>query len=316
MAAFHRSPIAVMAFNRADYLEQVVGSLMAQRGCDIERRSIFLFQDGAKSAFGHSIHATQESIDASIATFNRLAPGGTIMAAPANLGVALNFDRAERFFYEYLETPTAIFLEDDMVLSDRYIATLDQLVDDYRDDPRVGYLAAYGDHRLSLDEQRADPSQLAVMHHLWGFASFRRQWLSMRPWMQQYLRHVAEIDYRDRDHAAIEALFASWGFGCPATSQDAAKTMACILTGSVKVNTRVVLGRYIGEFGLHATATLFEERGYRRTTMFTDPLPKLEPLTESVYRVIADAMLVWADKPQLGAIAAGPLVVVGDEHLD
>lgn len=303
MTEFHKSPIAVMAFNRADYLEQVLGSLMAQRGCDIERRAIFLFQDGAKSAFGHRIHATQESIDASVATFSRLAPGGTLMIAPANLGVALNFERAERFFYEYLQTPTAIFLEDDMVLSDHYIATLDQLIEDHRDDPRVGYVAAYGDHRLSLDEQRADPSRLAVMHHLWGFASFKRQWLAMRPWMQQYLQHVESIDYRSRDHAAIRALFASWGFGCPATSQDAAKTMACILTGSVKVNTRIVLGRYIGEVGLHATATLFEERGYKNTMMFTDPVPTLEPVTESVCRDIIGEMLVWAGKPRQGGPA-------------
>lgn len=315
MTEFHKAPIAVMAFNRPEYLEQVVGSLMAQRGCDIERRAVFLFQDGAKSAFSHRIHAPQEAIDASVATFRRLAPGGTLMAAPANLGVALNFDRAERFFYEYFNVPAAIFLEDDLVLSDRYIATLDQLIEDYRDDARVGYVAAYGDHRLSLEEQRADPSQLTVMHHLWGFASFKRQWLSMRPWMQQYLRHVAQLDYRDRDPAAIEALFASWGFGCPATSQDAAKTMACILTGSVKLNTRVVLGRYIGEFGLHATARLFEERGYRRTTMFTDPLPKLQPLTESGYRSIGEEMLVWADKPQPG-VAAPALVGTGDERLD
>ncbi len=295
---FHKAPIAVMAFNRPDYLEQVVGSLMAQRGCDIEQRSIFLFQDGAKSAFGHRIYATQESIDASVATFSRLTPGGTLMIAPANLGVALNFDRAERFFYEYLGVPAAIFLEDDMVLSDQYVATLDRLIDDHRDDARVGYVAAYGDHRLSLDEQRADPSRLAVLHHLWGFASFRRQWLSMRPWVEQYLRHVTEVDYRDRDHDAIRALLASWGFGCPATSQDAAKTMACILTGAVKVNTRVVLGRYIGELGLHATEAIFEERGYRRTAMFTDPVPKLQPVTEDVYRAIADEMLLWADKPR------------------
>ena len=136
------------------------------------------------------------------------------------------------------------------------------------------------------------------MHHLWAFASFKRHWLAMRPWMEQYMQHVAEIDYRSRDHAAIRALFASWGFGCPATSQDAAKTMASILSGGIKVNTRAVLGRYIGEVGLHANAKLFEERGYKLTTMFPDPLPPLEPVTEEVYRHIAGEMLVWADKPR------------------
>ena len=304
--ALHKAPIAVMAFNRAGYLEQVAASLMAQRGCDIEKRSIFLFQDGARSAFRRCLHTTQDSVDASVAAFRRLVPGGTVMVAPDNLGVALNFDRAERFFYEYLGAPAAIFLEDDLVLSDQYIATVDQLIDEHVDDARVGYVAAYGDHRLSLDEQRRDPSQLSVLHHLWGFASFRRQWLSMRPWVKQFLQHVTGVDYRDRDHAAIRALFASWGFGCPATSQDAAKTMACILTGAVKVNTRIVLGRYIGEVGLHANTSMFEERGYGRTTMFTDPIPKLGPVTDDVYRRVADEMLVWADKPRQQATNTAP----------
>ena len=292
------APIVLMSFNRADYLEQVLESLMRQQGCDIANRAIYLFQDGARNAFSGGMHAKQEAIDATVAVFTRMVPNGTTMISPDNLGVALNFDRAERFVFEELDLPAAIFLEDDMILSDHYIATLDRLIHDYRDDARVGYLAAYGDHKLTLEQQQADPSRLDVLHHLWGFATFQRQWRLIRPYVAQYLVHVTDVDYRKRDHEAIRALFASWGFGCPASSQDSAKTMACVLTNSIKVNTRIVLGRYIGERGLHMSAATFEERGYSRTQMFTEPVPTFEPINDAVVKRISWEMGHWAGRPR------------------
>jgi len=292
------APIVVMSFDRADYLEQVLESLMRQRGCSIEGRRILLFQDGANNPFSDLAHAAQKSIGASMAAFSRLVPGGTVMLALDNLGVALNFDRSERFAFEELDAKAAIFLEDDLVLSDQYIATLDQLINAHMDDARVGYVAAYGDHMLSLAEQQADPARLAVLHHLWGFGSFQRQWRLIRPQVEQYLGHVRNIDYRTRDHGAIKALYASWGFDCPVSSQDAAKTLACVFTNTIKVNTRIVLGRYIGERGLHMDAELFAERGYSRTAMFTDPVPVLEMITDTVYKNIMEEMRDWAGRPE------------------
>lgn len=297
------TPIILMSFNRADYLEQVLESLMRQRGCGIEDRKIFLFQDGAKNAFSGRDRATQESIDASVATFSRMVPGGMVMLASGNLGVALNFDRAERFAFEELDAKAAIFLEDDLVLSDQYIATLDQMINDHMDDARVGFVAAYGNHLLSLAEQQAQATRLDVLHHLWGFASFQRQWRLMRPHVEQYLEHVRNIDYRDRSDAAIKALFTSWGFVFQASSQDAAKTLACVLTNTLKVNTRIALGQYIGERGLHMDAALFEKRGYSRTALFTDPVPQLEPITDAVCQHITAEMQLWAGRARKVASA-------------
>ncbi len=184
------------------------------------------------------------------------------------------------------------------MLSDQYIATLDQLINAHMDDARVGYVAAYGDHLLSLAKQQADPTRLAVLNHLWGFGCFQRQWRLIRPHVEQYLEQVGNIDYHTRNHDAIKALYASWGFNCRVSSQDAAKTLACVFTNTIKVNTRIVLGQYIGERGLHMDAELFAQRGYSQTAMFTDPVPVLETMTDAVYGSIMTEMRNWAKRPE------------------
>ncbi len=54
-------PIAVMSFNRPDYLRQVLESLAAQKGADIEAREVFLFQDGWRNP--HSGRVCAEASD-------------------------------------------------------------------------------------------------------------------------------------------------------------------------------------------------------------------------------------------------------------
>ena len=295
------APIIVMSFNRPEYLAQVLDTLVAQIGCGIEERAIYLFQDGRQNLFSKRNHGEAAPIEESVALFRRVVPKGTVMASPHNLGVALNFDRAELFAFQELGVEAAIFLEDDMVLSPHYVAALDTMLATYEYDSRVGYVAAYGDYQLPLEAQRADPAGLLTMHHNWAFALYRRQWQLMRPYVEQYLALVRDIDYRKRDNEAIWALYASWGFGRVSSSQDAAKTMAVILTQSIKIKCRACLGRYIGEHGLHMKPETFQKRGFANTQMFPDPLPAVPGVTDQVYKSILAELTRWAGKPQPAA---------------
>ncbi len=292
-----RCPIVVLSFTRPDYLRPVLESLVAQQGCALAGRPVLLFQDGERNAFSGRRHGRAELIAQCVALFRALVPHGVVMASEGNLGVALNFERAERFVFEETGAAAAIFLEDDLVLSPHYIATLDGLLATHAADERVGYVAAYGDHRVALAEQRENPSRLTAMHHNWGFALTRRQWLRMRPRMADYLDLVRHVDYRQRDPEAIHQLYARWGFGRNPTSQDAAKTMACIATGAIKLKTRACLGRYIGERGLHMSPAVFEQRGFARTELFPDRVAEFEPLTDALYQRVMEELRRWAGQP-------------------
>jgi hypothetical protein len=236
-----------MSFNRPDYLKEILESLRPQRDCDIGRRKIFLFQDGAINPYSNKRHASDTEILASINTFQQIFPQGTVIESPTNLGIALNFERAEKFGFEDMASEAAIFLEDDLVLNNYYIAVLDGLISRFSESEKVGYLAAYGDHTATIEAQASNRDKLILLDHNWGFALYRRQWLRMRKNVLEYLSIVQNSDYNDRDVEKIRTLFASWGYGCPATSQDAAKTICCCIDGVIKLNTYTCNGIYIGE---------------------------------------------------------------------
>jgi hypothetical protein len=200
------APIFVMSFNRPDYLRAVLASLRAQTGSDIDGRDIYLFQDGAVNAVSGLRHATDEDIAASVAVFREAFPRGTVMEAPGNLGVALNFDRAETFGFETLGAESIVFLEDDMVLAPHYLQMLDALTATHADDPRVGYVAAYGNHHVrDLAEQRARRHEIALLYHNWAFALYRRHWLRVRPHVPGHRRRLPAAR-RAADPGAVPVL--------------------------------------------------------------------------------------------------------------
>lgn len=290
----YRAPIIVMAFNRPHYLEEVLQSLRTQRNCKIDERRIFLFQDGGKSGWADEIHADIDTLRASVSTFNKLIPRGRVWASDLNLGVALNFDRAERFAFEDLEAEAAIFLEDDLVLSPYYINTLDHLITYALEEPRVGYVAAYGNHTAPYEMQLQRRSDFTALFHNWGFGLVKRQWLAQRPYVDQYLDIIRRANYRQRDVAAISELFKSWGVGVPGTSQDCAKSLACVVTGAVKINTFACFARYIGATGLHMNPKAFEQRGYSKTQVFGEEVLNFQTLDDHTYQRIYAEQKRWA----------------------
>src|SRR5262245_31156811 len=105
-----RLPILVLSFNRPHYLSPVLEALAAQAGLAAER--VHLFQDGAVNAYSGRVAARREDVDACVALFRRRFPGGHVHLAPANIGIAENFLRAERFAFEELGAECAYFFED------------------------------------------------------------------------------------------------------------------------------------------------------------------------------------------------------------
>lgn len=273
------NPIVIISFNRPDYFRRVLDSLAAQVDAAIFEREIFLFQDGAYNRHSGSTRCSQETIDQIVNDFHRVFPRGTVMAAPENLGIALNFARAENFVFTERGFEAAVFFEDDLVLGKYYLKTLDKLLDYAMHTHRIGYVTAYGNHKATLAEQIANKSKLTLMGQNWGFGLTRRQWLAQKPFVDQYLNIIKDSDYSSRDHDKIIDLFHSWGLGVPGTSQDIAKSHACILTNSAKVNTFPSFGKYIGASGFHFNKEMFSRMGFDKSEFVEEDIFELTPLT-------------------------------------
>ena len=293
-AVTHNYPVVVMSFDRPHYLEAVLKGLVAQLNCDLANRSISLFQDGAVNAISGEQRGDQKDVDACAQLFRQYFPDGNVLQSSTNLGTALNFDRAEKYVFETLGANAAIFFEDDLEITPHYVFSLDHLLMHALADERVGYVAVYGYHRTPLGEQRQAPGKLIPLQHNWGFGLTKRQWQKTREYTDAYLDVVSANDYRSRDAARVRELFASWKLGYPGSSQDIAKTLACCLTGAVKLNIQACLGKYLGATGVHMTKEMYEQLGYEATEMYPDPVAEFEELTSERYDTIFNLQMEWA----------------------
>ena len=260
-----KAPIAILSFNRPAYLKRTLASLAAQAGETLQNREIHLFQDGITNSISGHTYADQLVVSENKNTFLTFFPGGTTHIQETNLGIGLHFDYIEKFFFQTRNFDAAIFLEDDMILSPNYITIIDKLLLESTFNSRVGYVAAYGDHRASLDQQYENLGKIVQMDHKWGFALTRRQWLRQRPFVEQYINIIKNMDYSRRDHNKIIGFFLDQNILPRGTSQDGVKDVAMYLSDATKLMTYPCYGQYIGKVGVHSTEKLYDAMSYEDT---------------------------------------------------
>jgi hypothetical protein len=265
-------PVILLAFDRPELLVQVAESLAAQQPA-LDPARVHLFLDGAYCPHRNAAVTDPALLDRAVMIFRRVFPAGQVHRAPQNLGVAFNFDRAERFAFQTLGAEVAYFLEDDLVLSPHYLATLDRLAALALLDERIAYVAAYGNHRLDVAAQQARQTELQPMEHLWGYALTRRHWQERQPLWQPYLALLRGQNYRDRPHQAVLEHWWHQGVGVTVSSQDGGKVACCQLLDRLRLSTVAVLGRNIGEYGLHFTPEAYCDAGYHLTQMLPAEAP-------------------------------------------
>lgn len=257
-------PIIIMSFDRPKYLERLCASLKAQQGMGLDESNIHLFQDGAVSPRSKLEYTSVDKIQACIETFKAAFPGGKVHASPDNLGIALNFHRAESLAFAELKADCAYFFEDDLELGPLYIAALERIYEQVRSRSDVAYFAAYGTHMQSSDA--AAPKIVPLEHH-WGFGLMRSAWLKMQPWLQPFYAIYGKCDYKWRPHVAIVEEYLKKDVAHHQTSQDVAKTLACSSLGFARVNTDVSYARYIGAQGQSFDESKFKELGFDRMSV-------------------------------------------------
>jgi hypothetical protein len=273
--------IALLSFNRPDYLRRVVRSLAAQL---VPGDEIFLFQDGGWNPFSGNRKAPEGAIDACVRVFTsrrrHQSIESRVFLSPINLSVAGNYRRAEQYIFEVLGRDAAVLLEDDLVLGPFYLDAIADLLAVAAEEPRIVYVSAYGDFWAPLREQRKLVDQLMPMHENWGAALTRASWLAQRPVRERYWELVKEADYSRRDEEAILALYRSMGYRCAASSQDASRWVACRAAGMVRLTTATCHAQYIGSVGEHAREDFYQRWRFGRAKLFPRPPVVRRPTDE------------------------------------
>lgn len=271
-----KAPIAIMSFNRPDYLVEVLDSLLRQIPETLAGRAVHLFQDGAVNRYSRLRYAQDAEIQACVALFCQKFPHGIVHASPDNIGIHENFVRAEDTLFGASGTDCAYFFEDDMVLSPFYLRMMEQLEHHARASGRVAYFAAYGDYYATPEANERRRREVITLDHVWGFGLLRQHWHAIRQQFSGYHALVAGSDYNRRDTAAILDLYAYAGGGPLVSSQDAAKSYASAKLGLWRARTVMPFARYIGARGVHMNPATFDRLGFARTVMAEAPVDDLQ----------------------------------------
>lgn len=249
--------VALLSFNRPEYLQQVVDSIIKQSYKDYK---IFLFQDGPLRKSLWRRKTWDYEIKTCIQIFEDSFPEGHLSVSKENIGIAKNWRRAEHKLFLEDNFDEVLFLEDDLVLSEHYFETILSMFNEFREIPEVGMFNAFGE----VDSD-TDPCLMKEMGHLWAFGTTKKAWLARQDFFDKYYALISNVDYSNRPIKKIYDLYQHYGGRTTAAhSQDGAKSISMLLANQIKISTSANLGKYIGKTGFHATPAFYEERGFDR----------------------------------------------------
>jgi hypothetical protein len=275
-----RLPIAILSFDRPDYLQRVLLSLRPQVS---EENRIWLFQDGAWNRYSKQQKAEPGKIDACIKIFRNIIPWGIVRRSKHNIGIAENYERAEQEIFGRLGATEGLFLEDDLVLSPNYLAVIRMLLDLAHRDPRISYVSAYGNFWADPAAQMARARDLIHMHENWGWAQTRDAWRAERAFRSQYFALVRGKDYVQRDNDAIVRFYRERGWHTKITGQDGSRWIASLELGRVRLTTFPCHALYIGRTGIHGTPEFYERVGFASAQLFAGAPAPPDPPTDAQF---------------------------------
>jgi len=159
------TPIAVFTYNRAEHTTRLLKSLA---NCDrLDECALHIYCDAPK----REEHAAD--VEASRRVVRELAPalGATVIERDTNFGLARSIvDGVTDLCNRY---GRVIVLEDDLVLSPRFIDYMLQALDRYADDKNVYQVSGY---MFPIKQPEGLDAFFLPLITTWGWATWRRAW--------------------------------------------------------------------------------------------------------------------------------------------
>jgi len=253
--------VAILSFNRPQYLSQLLASLEAQT--DLDGFDFHLFQDGAVNRFSGVEWAKQEDIDLCIALFcASQLPNKTIHVSDDNIGIALNVWRLMDHMSAHYERIMQI--QDDIKLSPYWFRMARHLYADLEQRPGVFSFSPCFKRKCRPDEINDSLGRLVyTRHHWWCECYTANGWYKILDHFLEYMTLVKGVDNNYRPHDEIHALYKSKGWPGKATSEDNALGMSCFLADLLRAEMVVNRGLYIGEQGVHWSPENYKRAGWK-----------------------------------------------------
>ena len=266
-------PVLLLVFNRTDLTRRVF-----QRIREAKPAMLFIAADGPRCYREHdSRHCEDVRLEVSKIDWpcevHRLYQD-------SNLGCKAAVSTAISWFFEHVEE--GIILEDDCLPDPSFFPYCAELLERYRDEPRVAMIS--GSQLLSGKELQHRPASyyFSKYPNIWGWATWRRTWRNYDVTLSEWngdsgsLRRIANGRVRRRFARRFEAVKA----GCIDT-WDYQLVHHCLTTDSLCVTPTVNLVENIG-FDARATHTIEPVCENAPAKALEMPIPMIHPETMDV----------------------------------
>lgn len=158
------APIALFTYNRADKTQRVLESLM--QNAEAKDSALYIFSDGPKNEkAAEGVKANREYIH-TVTGFKSV----TIIEREKNWGLANSLIAGiTEVINKY---GRVIVVEDDLILSPYFLKFMNDGLEKYKEEPRVGAISAY----VPTKNGNLPNTYFLRYFHCWGWATWKRGW--------------------------------------------------------------------------------------------------------------------------------------------
>ena len=165
IARMMKTPVLFLIFNRPDTTARVFAAIRAARP-----KHLFIAADGPRSS-----HSTDVDLCSQTRTIlNKIDWPCDLKTKlnESNLGCRLAVSSAITWFFKHVKA--GIILEDDCLPDPSFFGYCEQLLNRYRDEPRIMHIS--GDNFQPPTTKYSADIYFSIYNHIWGWATWRRAW--------------------------------------------------------------------------------------------------------------------------------------------
>lgn len=209
------TPILFLIFNRPDTTQEVFNRIR-----EIKPKYLFVAADGPRK----NKEGENEKCLATRAIINNIDWDCEVktLFRDNNLGCKIAVSSAISWFFEHNEQ--GIILEDDCLPHPSFFRYCEQMLDKYKDDPKIYHIGG-NNFDYSVLKKRKDSYFFSAYALIWGWATWKRAWekydndiqdydnLLKSDRIKDYLKSNEEIEYwRDKFNRIVNHNFDTWDF--------------------------------------------------------------------------------------------------------
>ena len=183
------APIALFTYNRADHTKKAVESLL--QNAEAKDSELFVFSDGAKNEKAVEGVKKNRKYIHEVKKLEGIAfKNVTIIEREKNWGLAKSLIAGITELTD--KYGRVIVVEDDLILSPYFLQFMNNALDKYEDDDRVGAISAY----LNPIDSKAPETFFLRYFACWGWAVWKRSWNLLNTDSRELLR---QLRWKKRD---------------------------------------------------------------------------------------------------------------------